>query len=80
MRPAIHTTANVLPGNKIEVSSPELPEGQTVDVIVVLPESDTSKGRDVMEVLRGLPPGPRSAPTWDEVERLFREERDAWER
>jgi hypothetical protein len=26
-----------------------------------------------------LPPGPRSARTWDEIERQFQEERDAWD-
>jgi hypothetical protein len=30
--------------------------------------------------LDSLPPGPRSAPTWDEIERQFREERGAWDR
>jgi hypothetical protein len=34
----------------------------------------------VLEFLDALPPGPRSAPTWDEIERQFREERDAWDR
>jgi hypothetical protein len=36
--------------------------------------------RSVLEFLDALPPGPRSAPTWDEIERQFREERDEWER
>ena len=36
--------------------------------------------RSVLELLDALPPGPRSAPTWDEIERQFQEERDAWDR
>ena len=36
--------------------------------------------RSVLEFLDALPPGPRSAPTWDEIERRFQEERDAWDR
>ena len=36
--------------------------------------------RSVLEFLDSLPSGPRSAPTWDEVERRFQEERDAWDR
>jgi hypothetical protein len=38
------------------------------------------QGRSVLEFLDALPPGPRSAPTWDEIERRFQEERDAWDR
>ena len=30
--------------------------------------------------LRSLPPGPRSADTWEEVERIFQQERDSWDR
>lgn len=36
--------------------------------------------RSVLDFLDALPPGPRSAPTWDEIERRFQEERDAWDR
>ena len=36
--------------------------------------------RSVLEFLDALPPGPRSAPTWDEIERRFQEERNAWDR
>ena len=36
--------------------------------------------RSVLEFLDALPPGPRSAPTWEEIERQFQEERDAWDR
>ncbi len=34
--------------------------------------------RSVVEFLDSSPPGPRSAPTWDEIEQQFSEERDAW--
>lgn len=37
MRPALHLTTKVLPGNKIEIEIPEGEIGDTVDVFVVLP-------------------------------------------
>jgi hypothetical protein len=33
-----------------------------------------------LEFLEALPPGPRSYPTWEEIERRIQEERDAWDR
>jgi hypothetical protein len=35
-------TAKVLPGNKIELQAPDLLEGQTVEVIIILPEAQNS--------------------------------------
>ncbi len=42
--------------------------------------SELPPSRSVLEFLDALPPGPRSAPTWDEIERRFQEERAAWDR
>ncbi len=35
MQSAIHLQSKVLPGNRIEVTAPDLEEGQTVDLIIV---------------------------------------------
>jgi hypothetical protein len=35
LRTALHTTARVQPGNKIEITAPELKEGQDVDVFLI---------------------------------------------
>src|SRR5271166_7064047 len=77
---ALHITARVQSGNKIEITAPGLQEGQDVDVYLVPRPSETPSRRSVLEFLDSLPSGPRSAPTWDEVERRFQEERDAWDR
>ena len=77
---ALHITARVQSGNKIEITAPGLQEGQDVDVYLVPRPSKTPSRRSVLEFLDSLPSGPRSAPTWDEVERRFQEERDAWDR
>lgn len=39
MQTALHLKATVLPGGKIEVTDPQLPCGESVDVFVLLPES-----------------------------------------
>jgi hypothetical protein len=70
----------VLPGHRLEVTSPELPEGTRVEVIIVLPEQQAHRRLSMLEFLESLPPGPRAFPTWDEYEQHLREEKDAWER
>lgn len=79
MQSALRFRAPVLPGRRLEISAPELPEGATVEVIVVLPEAPALR-RSVLEFLDALPAGPRSYPTWEEFERGFQEEREAWDR
>jgi hypothetical protein len=80
LRSTFHITARVQAGNRIEISAPGLQEGQDVDVYLVPRAPETPSRRSVLELLDSLPSGPRSAPTWDEVERRFQEERDAWDR
>ena len=63
---------DILSGNKIEITAPGLQEGQDVNVYLVPRPSETPSRRSVLEFLDSLPSGPRSAPTWDEVERRFR--------
>jgi hypothetical protein len=80
LRTALHTTARVQSGNKIEITAPELEVGQDVDVFLIPRPLATQPRRPVLEFLDSLPPGPRSALTWDEVEQRFQQERDAWNR
>jgi hypothetical protein len=80
MQTALRVETTVLPGHRLELSAPELPEGATVEVIVLLPERAKSQFGSALEFLESLPPGPRAFPTWKEYERHLREEKDAWER
>lgn len=80
LRMALYTTARVQSGNKIEISVAGLQEGQDVDVFLIPRPSQAHVGRSILEFLDSLPPGPRSAPTWDEIEHRFQEERGAWDR
>ena len=80
MQPALRLETTVLPGHRLEVQAPELPEGVTVEVIVVLPEPVRSASGSALDFLESLPPGPRAFPTWEEYDRHLKAERDAWER
>ena len=80
MQTALRMETTVLPGHRLEISAPELPEGATVEVIVVLPEKPEMQFGSALEFLESLPPGPRAFKTWDEYEHHLREERNSWER
>lgn len=80
MQTALRTETTVLPGHRLEINSPELPEGARVEVIVVLPETSKPRFGSALEFLESLPSGPRAFPTWEEYERHLRKEKDSWER
>jgi hypothetical protein len=80
MQSALRMEVTVLPGHRLEISAPELPEGAKVEVIVILPEAPKPHRSSVLEFLESLPPGPRAFPTWEEYEKHLQEEKDAWER
>jgi hypothetical protein len=80
MQSALRIETTILPGHRLEISDPQLPEGATVEVIVVLPEKPKPQFGSALEFLESLPPGPRAFKTWEEYERHLREERDSWER
>ena len=80
MQSALRLETTVLPGHRLEVGAPELPEGVKVEVIVVLPAQPESRRISMLEFVESLPPGPRAFPTWEEYERHLQEEKNAWER
>jgi hypothetical protein len=80
MQAALRLETTVLPGNRLEISDPGLPEGVQVEVIVVLPEKPQQRRISMLELVESLPPGPRAFPTWEEYERHLREEKNAWDR
>jgi hypothetical protein len=79
MQSALRLETTVLPGHRLEVSDPGLPEGAKVEVIVVLPEKPAHRG-SMLDLVESLPPGPRAFPTWEEYEKFLQEEKNAWER
>lgn len=78
MQTALRMETTVLPGHRLEISTPELPEGAKVEVIVVLPA--TPRRRSMLEFLATLPPGPLLFKTPEDANRYLQEERDSWER
>ncbi len=79
---ALHVMTKVRPGHRIEINVPQLAEGETIEVFLIAsrPQADQAGRRSMLELLSSLPPGPRSAPTWEAFEREFQEERDSWDR
>jgi len=68
-----------LPGDRIELTDPELPCGQSVDVFVLLPEGPATARPSAIDVLAQAPGG-RLFKTAEEVDTYLREERDSWDR
>jgi hypothetical protein len=77
---ALRLETTVLPGHRLEVSAPELPEGARVELIIALLPKPERQFASALEFLQSLPPGPRAFRTWEEYEQHLREEKDAWER
>ena len=81
MKTLLRLETTVLPGNRLEVTAPELPEGAKVEVIVVLAEQQPPR-MSMLQFLETLPPGPspRCYLSWEEYEHHLQEEKNAWER
>ena len=86
MQGAIILHVTVLPGHRIEITAPELPEGAHVEVIVMLPEAPGETTgtlrphQGVADFLTSLPPVPRTPEEWAAIDREFQEERNSWDR
>ena len=70
----------ILPGGKIEVSSPDLIAGQHATVIVKVEEEQPEKLTIDEHLARANYHGGALFKTAEEVDAYIREERDSWER
>ena len=77
MQKVFHQKVTVLPGGKVEIVSPELEAGQSVDV-VVLHESSV-RSRSIIEIINGGPER-RLFQTAEEVRAYLAEEKASWDR
>ncbi len=68
--------AKVLPGGKIEIQSPDLTEGQTVDVVVRA--ADEPLSRSALDILADAP-GHRIFKTAEDVKAYLAEEKASWD-
>jgi hypothetical protein len=80
MASMLHLQTTVLPGHRLEISDPNLPDGASVAVTVHVREPSQPLPTSMLDLLASLPVGPRAFPTWEAYERHLREERDAWDR
>ncbi len=80
MQTALRMETTILPGHRLEIIAPELPEGARVEVIVVFPETSPPRRVSMLEFIESLPPGPHAFPTWEEYEQHLQEEKDSWGR
>ncbi len=69
----------VLSGGRVEVASPELVEGDVVDVSISRPERAEERRRSALEVIRRLQ-GHRMFSNAEEADAHLQAERDAWQR
>ena len=76
---ALRIDTTVLPGKRIEIETPELPEGTAAEVIVLVPEP-RAPAMSMLEFIESLPPGPRLFETPREADAHIQQERDAWGR
>lgn len=76
MAPSLWFTTKVLPGKRIEVTSPDFVEGEEVEVLVFLRERNR---RSALDVLKSAPT-PDGFKSADEVDEYIRKERDSWDR
>jgi hypothetical protein len=74
---AVHVRTRVLPGHRIEIATPELPEGRTASVFVVLEEAEAAK-QPLWEVLRDYPGG-QVFQSGDQVDACLKAARESWE-
>ena len=79
MESALRISTNILPGKRIEITAPELPEEGRVDLIVLLPEQP-AKSVGVLDYIEAIPVRDRSAGYWATRDRELQADRDSWDR
>ena len=77
MQKALHIRATVQPGGRVEIASPELEAGQTVDVVIS--PTPTSSARSAWQII-SEGPGHRLFKTAKEVDDYIAQERASWDR
>ena len=78
MQTAIRVQTKVQSGGKIEISDPQLPAGENVEVIILLSSPSLEDRRSVVDILADAS-GHRLFRTAEEVKRYIQDERGSWE-
>ena len=75
MQKSLHFRTTVQPGGKIEIVDPELPVGETVEVVVSQPPA--KERRSIMDVLDEAPGG-LVFKTAEDVAAYLKGEKESW--
>jgi len=83
MQSALKVKTRVLPGKRVEVCSPELIEGEDVELIILKPEEvvaaePAKKFASAWDYLQSFERVEYTPEQWAEIEREFYEERNSW--
>lgn len=83
MQSALRIETKVLPGNKIEITLPadtlSTSVGQTIEVIVLIPQKTTLEGQSIMQLLEEIHKQRPVGRSVEEINRDLQAERDAWD-
>ena len=79
MESSVKIETTVLPGNKIEVSSSCLIEGEHVEVTIVPVAQSSKRRRTVMDIIEAAK-NKQLFKSADEVDQYIENERNSWER
>jgi len=77
MQTTLRVRTTILPGHRIEITAPQLSEGDPVEVIVLA--GTALQRRSMLELIESLPSGPLLFQTPQDANRHLREERDSWD-
>jgi hypothetical protein len=86
MQAALKMKTRVLPGKRIEVTSPELADNEEVELIVLRSGSpreasgSAAPSQGVWDYVQSLKPVGRTPEEWADIERELQEEKNSWER
>ncbi|PHJ60441.1 hypothetical protein VF14_14835 [Nostoc linckia z18] len=83
MQSALRIETKVLPGNKIEITLPDdtlsTSVGQTIEVIVLIPQKTTLEGQSIMHLLEEIHKQRPVGRSVEEINQDLQAERDAWD-
>ena len=79
MTTEIRVKTTVLPGGKIEISTPELIPGQHATAVVTIEDDGQVEQHHVIDILAALP-GHQLFQNAEEVDAYLHKERDSWDR
>jgi len=79
MNYVVHVKTTILPGGKIEITDPNFPSGESVEVVVLLLEPGKKNSPSAIDLLNEAP-GHRLFKTPEEVDSYIHGERNSWDR